>query len=197
MTFLASPESHWLPWNDASLVLSSIKLNSRTGPAFLSPSVGLAQQLQTTREIAPSSYELMESFSVELRARPSVFISYIWAAATDILPALLPALSEAGFAIWVDRWSGPRRFKDGRNLQPADLVTKFIADAVVKSDLVLALVSDEYDTSRWTSLETSLAQENSKPIVRLPLVEIRKHTQAGTLAICLNQSISKSIASPF
>lgn len=132
MTFLASRESHWLPWNNASLLLGSIELNSRHGPVFLSASVGTAQQLQTTREIASGSTELIERFSADLKARPSAFISYNWTATTDILPVLLPALSEAGFAIWVDRWSGPRRIKDGKNFQPADLITKLIADAIVK-----------------------------------------------------------------
>lgn len=152
VTFLASRESHRLPWNNASLVLGSVELNSRHGPVFLSPSVGIAQQLQTTREIASGSKELIERFSADLKARPSVFINYNWTATTDILPVLLPALSEAGFAIWVDRWSGPRRIKDGKIFQPPDLITKLIADAIVSSDLVVALVSDEYEASRWTSL---------------------------------------------
>ncbi|NTF34746.1 toll/interleukin-1 receptor domain-containing protein [Rhizobium skierniewicense] len=196
VTFLASRESHWLPWNNASLLLSSMELNSRHGPVFLSPSVGMAQQLQTTREIASGSTELIERFSADLKARPSAFISYNWTATTDILPVLLPALSEAGFAIWVDRWSGPRRIKDGKNFQPADLITKLIADAIVSSDLVVALVSDAYEASRWTSLEGSIARENNKPTVRLPVAEIRRHIQAGTLGPYLAESMPPSRTTP-
>lgn len=189
-TFAAAPESYWLPWNDAYDLLHQVELKGKRGSAFLMPEVDPAQQLQTTRQVAASSHDLLASFADDLRRRLSVFVSYSWSSSADLMPHLLPALAGAGCSIWIDRWSGPRRFKEDGKSQPNEIVEQLLADAIHKTDLVIAVIAATYETGLWTTYEASTARNKNKSVIQIPDQLLRQHIERGDLNSFVKETIA-------
>ncbi len=181
LEFFADYGSCWLPWNDASQLLCAVELKTNRGATFLSPNVGIAQQLQTTREVWPSSLGLLDSYADNLLKRPSVFVSYRWATSADLMQHLLPALTHAGYAVWVDRWSGPRRFREKGTFQPEEVVKSLLSDAIRKADLMISVTSADYHNGLWTSYEASTAEAEGRVVISIADELLRQHIQTGTL----------------
>ncbi|MDR9805475.1 toll/interleukin-1 receptor domain-containing protein [Rhizobium hidalgonense] len=172
--FRASDQSVWFPWNDASYALRQILLKSHNGKRCLDHETDLAFQLQTTREIDENSYELLCDFEAGLMNRPKVFLSYNWSDSSSLTRTILPAIQTAGLGIWIDRWSGPRRFKDGLRYQPEELVKQLLQKAIASANVFIALIGDRYEMNNWTRYEMRAAEALLRPIVRLP-TELLKH----------------------
>lgn len=172
--FRASDQSVWFPWNDASYPLRQISLKSNKGNRCLDHETDVAFQLQTTREVDENSYDLLSRFEADLMTRPTAFFSYNWSASSNLTRKILPAIHTAGFGTWIDRWSGPRRFKDGRRYQPEELVKQLLQNAIASANVFIALIGDRYETNNWTRYEMTVAEALRRPIKRLPAELLRK-----------------------
>ncbi len=156
----ASPQSLWLGWNDASQLLSTVHFRHKYGARPPLPHVGLAQQFQTTREVAESSQEALTRFAQELNLRPKLFISYRWAASTELMKWLLPVVESLGYSVWIDRWSTPRRLNDLGKSQLDEAIEVLLRRAIEGCQAMLAITDDKYHSSKWTSFEYNFAKNN-------------------------------------
>lgn len=177
--FAASPESYWLGWNDASRLMMTLAFNNKGITKALDAHVGIAQQLQTTREIANACYEILEGYALDVRSKPTIFVSYRWALSSDVMRFLLPALEAVGYSVWIDRWSGPRRFKEGRTNQPDDTVKMLISSAIGHCQAMLAIIDEKYHTGEWTSFEYATASMTGTSIYDVSDAQLRANYEAG------------------
>ncbi|WP_413711808.1 hypothetical protein [Rhizobium sp. Rhizsp82] len=191
VSFKASDKSFWLPWNDAGPIIGSIQSLGASENLPLRPR-RLAQQLQTTKVLSSSSAESVTSFAEALRMRPVAFLSYSWSRSTDLLSTLLPLLSDLGFGVWVDRWSGPRRFKN----EPDPLVEELLTRAVAKSALLISLTGDDSISRKWTDFEGAVADDLAKPMVMLLDNDLRHQLRTGDLRAFLKEKIKERFPAP-
>ncbi|MDX8501921.1 toll/interleukin-1 receptor domain-containing protein [Mesorhizobium sp. VK4C] len=189
LRFAASPESYWLPWNDASRLMMSLAFNNKGMTRALDLNVGIAQQLQTTREIASPFCEVLETYASAVRHRPMIFVSYRWALSSDVMRFLLPALEAIGCSVWIDRWSGPRRFKEGRANQPKDTVKMLLSKAIGHCHAMFAIVDSDYHTGEWTSFEYTAASTIGVPIHEFSGARLRQIYEEGGINEHLRQII--------
>lgn len=187
LRFAASPESYWLGWNDASRLMMTLAFNNKGITKALDADVGIAQQLQTTREIANACYEMLEGYALDVRSKPMIFVSYRWALSSDAMRFLLPALEAVGYSVWIDRWSGPRRFKEGRANQPEDTVKMLISSAIGHCQAMLAIIDENYHTSEWTSFEYVAASMTGTSIYEVSDAQLRANYKAGRIIDYLQQ----------
>jgi hypothetical protein len=157
--FKALPESFWLGWNDISQLFSTLEFLRGASSRTVFPDIGLAQQFQTTRQVAHGSQEKLAKYAEKLKARPKLFLSYRWGASTDLMKYLLPAIDRLGYSAWVDRWSGPRRFKSSGRLEPEETVRELLGGAIADSQILLAIADEGYHSAVWTSFEYRAAKD--------------------------------------
>jgi hypothetical protein len=189
VTFMASAESQWLPWNDMTGLIPALRFQTKTGEVSVSTTSDISQQVQTSRELAPTCVEALEKLAAELFGKPRLFLSYMWRDATSILPYLLPVLTNAGFGVWVDRWSGPRRLKDGKNHHSDEALRALFNDAIIASEIVVVLEGEGIDKNQWTAFELAVAQAANKAIVKMDVASIRNHWRDQTLSQYVAENI--------
>ncbi|WP_217574941.1 toll/interleukin-1 receptor domain-containing protein [Mesorhizobium sp. GbtcB19] len=181
LRFAAAPGSYWLAWNDASQLMKTLEFDNKGIARALNVDVGIAQQLQTTRKVSNAHCETLEAYASEIRRRPMIFVSYRWTASTDVMRFLLPGLEAVGYSVWIDRWSGPRRFKGGRTNQPENIVKQLLSTAMGQCCAMVAIVDENYYNSEWTSFEYATASTIGVPTYGFSDVWLRNAYQANDL----------------
>jgi TIR domain len=144
LIFAAGDGSAWLPWVDSTELLYSCKFATRRGLITLERSRALGQQLRFTLQISSRSALEVEGFARAVLRRPSLFVSYRWAKSSDVVAALIPMLSALGYAVWWDRWSGPRRL--AKEKAPSPELALMLAMAIEHASTALVVLSPGYRT---------------------------------------------------
>jgi hypothetical protein len=113
----------------------------------------LGQKLQSPRRLTPELAEKLTRCADQLARRPQVFISYRWRDATQIVMRLVPQLEKAAHACWWDRWSMARSVAEGQIPAPPAQLETALACAISDCKVGIIVRSQNYDSSKWTTLE--------------------------------------------
>jgi hypothetical protein len=167
----AGDESAWLPWIDAGELLYSCKFVSRSGPITLLRDRSLGQQLRFTLEICSASAAKVGRFAAAVRKKPSMFISYRWSDSSDVVAALMPKLAAAGYTVWWDRWSGPRRLAE-EQAPPPELAT-MLKIAIERAPAALIVRGASYHDGCWTAYEYAEINRQGVPKIAIADSELR------------------------
>ncbi len=100
-----------------------------------------------------------------------LFVSYRWSESSDVVAALLPKLAAAGYSVWWDRWSGPRRLTE-EEAPPPELAS-MLEVAIERASAALVVLGASYHEGRWTAHEYAEIERRGVPRVEITDSELR------------------------
>ena len=83
----------------------------------------------------------------------------------DVVSALLPRLAMAGYAVWWDRWSGPRRLADEQ--APSRELASMLDTAIDRAFAALIVLGASYHKGHWTAHEYAAIKRRGIPRVEI------------------------------
>lgn len=164
--FEADPvDSYYLPWNDATTVLSQIIPDFRievAEPEVMPFSIfsSVMPHFQTPRKIGATQGLVLDTFAQKLCKMPVGFLSYRRKDASVIAMQTAARMYHHGVAPWWDQWAMPRKVAEEDAMLSDQAMTKAVEAAIGRSKYAVTLHSRDYASVRspWTKFEHEIIE---------------------------------------